>query len=94
MSKLVMQNCTVELDIGAVNVFEFDGKSFQGKVRAESKEPLFDVVIRCPDGRVVTIKKMLVKLAGTMLPVLDETCARVVLFTVDDGAVPDEPVVV
>ena len=95
MPKLVVHNCTVEFNIPTVDVFKVSNRAGYAKVRIEPMNHVLDTVIRCPDGKVVTIKKMVLVMSGTMLPVLDEQGKQVVLFTMDDEVQPpvaDEPV--
>lgn len=86
MQTIIINNCTVELHIpDMLEMCGIDGPRGMSRVELTAREYLYDVLVKTPDGKTITIKKLyLRKLLGTMMAVIDEKEKSVVLFSVVD----------
>ena len=98
MQTIVIHNCTVELRIpDMLEMCGTVGPRKEPTVSLRANEYLSDMLVKMPDGKVATIKKLYLReLRGNMLPVVDEA-GRVVLFTLANAKVApqltaDEPI--
>ena len=96
MQTIIIENCTVELHIP--DMLEMHGMYWpikEPRVKLTTRAYIHDVQVKMPDGKVVNIKKLLLRdVCGVMMPMVDEN-NNVVLFTVSvdgDGNVSTSPV--
>ncbi len=92
MRTVVVQNCTVELQLP--DLLEMSGtdgprKSPSVAITLTTKEHVEDVLVRMPDGKTIAVKKLwLRKILANMVPVVDQD-GNAVLFAVSDTVQPD-----